>query len=276
MYDQEMIPPPSSNGQMTVLSPTLPAEPIRSSVQGLSENDLPRLLERYAERQALSMLWAANFTQCLLQNQIAPQIEIRDARGQTLTLHGKDLYNETTWRKFLTATPLSERILGSLVEGSQEVLRHYRTFLVTAYTRRYQALARPEHLHWFHQVTYLAVIRRIMETKYGWSATRHQPAFADGWVAHEMEKLMLLNQLATEIAKAIHHIVKEPKEQATHLIEHLYQVHAGTVLQHLNVPSDPLPPLPQGTPLPLARFSEGQELPLSLQATQEAHDEGQS
>jgi hypothetical protein len=238
-----------------------------------SGHDLALLRERYAERQALSMLRAANFTQCLLQNRIVPQIEVRDERGKTHTLHGKDLYNEATWRKFLAATQPAEHKLCSLAEGTGELARRYRAFLLTASTRRYRAVARPEHVRWFHQVTYLAVIRRIMETKYSWSVTRQQHAFADAWVAQEMEKLMTLNLLATEIAKAIHHIVDEPEERAEGMLEHLYQVHAKAVLKYIHLPHDPLPLLPEGTSLPLALLSEEQES-ASLWEEKEKHDEG--
>jgi hypothetical protein len=164
-----------------------------------------------------------------------------------VTLHGKDLYSEVAWRKFLAATPLSGQTLCSLIEGTEEITRRYRSFLLTAYTRRYRTLVQPEQRRWFHQVTRLVVVRRIMESKYQLQVTRQQATFADLWVGQEMGTLMDLNLLTTEIAKAIHHIVKEPKEHAQYLIEQLYQVHAQHIRIHAHRPADPLPPLPAGT-----------------------------
>ncbi len=250
MHNQEMIQPLSGNGQTTVLSPASSTEPFRPAIPGLPDSDLPRLLERYAERQALSMVRAANFTQCLLQHHLAAEIEVLDARGNPLTLRGKDLYNEVTWRKFLSTTPIALRLRCSLVEGTEEITRRYRSFLLTAYTRRYRVLVHQEHLTWFRQVTLLVVVRRIMENKYEQSVLLQREIFADAWVAQEMRRLMALSQLATEIAKAVHHIVKAPQEQASYLIEQLYQVHAQQVQAHTHWPADPLPPLPAGTPSP--------------------------
>jgi hypothetical protein len=247
MYDQETIPPPSSNGQTTVLSPAWPTEPFRPSSEGLEDRELPRLLERYAERQALSVLRAANFTHCLLQNHLAAEIEVRDARGNPLTLRGKDLYNEVAWRKFLSTTPITSRLLCSLIEGTEEITRRFRSFLLTAYTPRYRSLVHQDQLVWFRQVTRLVVVRRIMETKYEQSVLLQREIFADAWVGSEMRRLMALNTLASEIAKAIHHIVKAPREHATDLIEQLYHVHARQVLSHIHQQASPLPPLPAGT-----------------------------
>lgn len=179
------------------------------------------VLECYAERAALTLRRAANFTQCLVNQRLAPQITLLSPQGVPFLLHGKDLCHEGTWRKFLQATPLAEPLLCQLVEGSAELTRRYRSWLLTAYTRRYRALAEHEHLRWFRSVTRLAVLWHMMEAK-----ARHS-AFADAWVAQEMEVLITLELLSTQIAKAIHHIVKEPKELAPQLIERLYQTHAA-------------------------------------------------
>src|SRR5581483_3584795 len=96
---------------------------------------------------------------------------------------------------------------------------------------------------WFRSVTRLAVLWHMMEEK------AERSAFADPWVAQEMQVLLLLNTLSTEIAKAIHHIVKEPKEEAPHLIDQLYQVHAAAISHPRQAPP-PLPPLPEGVSLP--------------------------
>jgi hypothetical protein len=73
-------------------------------------------------------------------------------------------------------------------------------------------------------------------------------------VAQEVERLLTLTLLSTEIAKAIHHIIAEPREQATELIEQLYLVHARTLSESSLLP-DPLPPLPKGVTHSLLELS---------------------
>jgi hypothetical protein len=215
------------------------------------------LLECYAERVALSVRRTTNFTQSLLQQHILPDITVLNRRGHPLTLHGKDICNEGTWRKFLTATLPAVQQLCSLVEGAETMTRRYRSWLLTSYTQRYKYLAQPAHLTWFHHVTRLAVIWHMMEAK-----AQHS-AFADPWVAQEMEALKALGTLATEVAKAIHHIVKEPREEAPRLLEHLYLVHAAEMTRpHLAPP--PLPALPDGVHPPLALLSNSEQIQTTL------------
>jgi hypothetical protein len=210
------------------------------------------VLECYAERVALTVRRAANFTDCLMQHHLAPQITVTSTKGVPFVLHGKDLCHAGTWRKFLAATPLAQSLLCQLVKGSEELTRRYRSFLLSAYTRRYRALVQPEHLAWFRSVTRLAVLWHMMEEK------AERSAFADPWVAQEMQVLLLLNTLSTEIAKAIHHIVKEPKDEATHLIDQLYHVHAAEI-SHPRLAPPPLPPLPGGVSLPLSLGDGGEQ-----------------
>jgi hypothetical protein len=215
-----------------------------ADTQPISQEQEALLLERYAERVALTMRRAPNFTQCLNAQHVAEEIVILSKRGKPLTLHGKDLSHEGTWRKFLAYAEFPASTLCSLVEGTELLTRRYRSWLLTSYTRRYKQIVQPAHLTWFHQVTRLAVIWHIMEAK------AQHTAFADPWVAQEMEVLHTLGVLATEVAKAIHHITKEPREEAAFLIEHLYHVHADR-LTHPRLAPPPLPALPQGVHPPL-------------------------
>jgi hypothetical protein len=83
----------------------------------------------------------------------------------------------------------------------------------------------------------------MLEAKY------QHAAFADPWVAQEVERLLTLTLLSAEIAKAIHHILAEPGEQATELIEQLYLTHARTLSESSLLPG-PLAPLPKGVTHP--------------------------
>lgn len=237
------------DNQPRTQAPGTPDQPFDQVYVSLQRGAVPHMLsdiavlECYAERAALTLRRAANFTDCLMQQHLAPQITVTSTKGVPFVLHGKDLCHTGTWRKFLIATPLVRPLLCQLVKGSEELARQYRTFLLSAYTRRYRALVQPEHLAWFRSVTRLAVLWHVMEEK------AERSAFADPWVAQEMQVLLLLNTLSTEIAKAIHHIIKEPKEEAPRLIDHLYQVHAAAISHPRQAPP-PLPPLPEGVSLP--------------------------
>jgi hypothetical protein len=213
-------------------------------MQPISQEPEALLLERYAERVGLVIRRVPNFTLCLKAQHIAEEITVLSKRGKPLTLHGKDLSHEGTWRKFLAYAEFPASTLISLHQGTELLTRRYRSWLLTSYTQRYKQIVQPTHLTWFHQVTRLAVIWHMMEAK------AQHAAFADPWVAQEMETLKALGMLATEVAKAIHHIVKEPREEAASLIEQLYTVHAEYLTRPRLAPP-PLPALPPGVHPPL-------------------------
>lgn len=73
------------------------------------------VLERYAERATLAIRRAPNFTQCLTNQHLSADITVLDRRGKLLTLHGKDLYNQRAWHKFVASTQLPISTLCSLV-----------------------------------------------------------------------------------------------------------------------------------------------------------------
>jgi hypothetical protein len=216
-----------------------------------------RLLEHHAERAALSIGRGANFTQCLTINGLAPSITVMTPTNQPFTLHGRDVFDERTWRKFLsTQDHLSEPY--HLTTHVDPLVKGYRSWLLTSYTSRYQALSTQTELDWFEQVTLLVIVRKIMEDKYMRLVRQQSDAFADPWVAEEMSILMRLNTMASEIAKSIHHIVKQ-KEAAQPLLEQLYTTHAAYLEQRSLQTRTPLPALPPGTTMPLLRLAGGKE-----------------
>ena len=221
---------------------------------GTQEQSEERILEQYAERQALSAVRGANFTQCLALHQLPADLELVDPRGRSFLLHGKDLCNERTWNKFLASLAHPVNLL-SLTQNAEPLARLYRTWLITKYTQRYRWLSTPAHIHWFEQVTALAVIRKVMEAKHhAWTYEQNEHAFADAWCATEMSNLMVLSAMTAEIARAIHHIVKQP-EQAKEMIEQLFDTQATRLREspsQMRQPLPPLPPLPEGVALPQA------------------------
>src|SRR5450432_1505290 len=112
------------------------------------------LLEQYAERAALSVVRGANFTQCLTINELAPSITVMTPTSQQVTIHGRDLFDERTWKKFLNSQ--GHAVEQSCLTGAVDLLvTGYRSWLLTNHTSRYQALSTQDELAWFEQVTLL-------------------------------------------------------------------------------------------------------------------------
>jgi hypothetical protein len=105
----------------------------------------------------------------------------------------------------------------------------------------------------------LVVVRKIMEDKYARLVREEHDAFADPWVAEEITVLMRLNTMASEIAKSIHHIVKQ-KSMAQSLLEQLYTTHAAYLEKRSLQAHTPLPSLPPGVALPLQHLSAGKDV----------------
>lgn len=211
------------------------------------------LLEQHAERMALAIMRGANFTQCLKINGLAPSITVVTPKSQHLTLHGRDLSNERTWKKFLL-TQGQALDLCHLVGVVDQLALRYRIWLLTGYTQRYQAISTQAGREWFEQVTQVVVARKIMERKYEAFLYEQRETFADSWVVEEMIMLMRINMLTNEIASALYRLVKQPG-MAQHFIEHLYEIHAAHLERRPQQPRTQLAPLPSGTIMPLAFLS---------------------
>jgi hypothetical protein len=218
------------------------------TLNAIEENAL--LLEQYAERMALSVMRGANFTQCLKINGLASSITVMTPKSQRLTLHGHDLSNERTWKKFLLTQGQSVDLC-HLVGMVEQLALHYRTWLLTCYTQRYQAISNPMERDWFEQVTQLVVVRKIMERKYEAFLYEQRESFADLWVAEEMTMLMRINMMTNEIASTLYRIVKQPG-LAQHFIEQLYETHATYIEKRPQRARTLLAPLPPETMMPLA------------------------
>jgi hypothetical protein len=218
------------------------------TLNSIEENTL--LLEQYAERMALSVMRGANFTQCLKINGLAPSIIVTTPKSQRLTLHGHDLSNERTWKKFLLTQDQSvDRC--HLVGVVEQLPLRYRAWLLTCYTQRYQAISTQVERDWFEQVTLFVVIRKIMERKYEAFLYEQRESFADLWVAEEITVLMRLNAMASEIVRTIHCTTKQPIV-AQRLVEQLYETHAAYLEKRSRKVRTLLPPLLPGTSMPLA------------------------
>lgn len=216
------------------------------------------LLEQYAERMALSVMRGANFTQCLKINGLAPSIIVTTPKSQRLTLHGHDLSNERTWKKFLLTQGQSVDLC-HLVGVVEQLALRYRAWLLTCYTQRYQAISTQAERDWFEQVTLFVVIRKIMERKYEAFLYEQRESFADPWVAEEMTVLMRIHMMTNEIASTLYRLVKQPGI-AQHFIEQLYETHAAHLEKRPQRTRTLLAPLPLETMMPLAFLIRKTEL----------------
>src|SRR6266849_221557 len=221
--------------------------------QSIADYNRVLVLEKYAERRALAWLRGANFTHCLRINDIPTSISVTDAKGNIYTIRGSDLYDERTWKKFI-GIGSSDVDLCQLTDTVDFLVKRYRTWLLTEHTERYRAINSDSDLAWFEQVAGLVVVRRIMEKKHEAYYCQNREVFADPWIAAEMNTLIMLNDIAREIAKAVHHIVENP-EQAEQLIEQAYDVCYNRIQNRPQLLREVLPPLPAGTPTPLALLS---------------------
>ena len=221
--------------------------------QSIADYNRVLVLEKYAERRALAFLRGANFTHCLRINNIPTSISVTDAKGNCHIIRGSDLYDERTWRKFIGVSSKDADLC--LLTGTVDFLvKRYRTWLLTEHTERYRAINSEADLAWFEQVAGLVVVRRIMEKKHEAYYCQNREVFADPWIAAEMNTLIMLNDIAREIAKSVHHIVENP-EQAEQLIEQAYDVCYTRIQNRPLTFREPLPALPADTPMPLALLS---------------------
>jgi hypothetical protein len=221
----------------------------------IEENAL--LLEQYAERMAFSVMRGANFTQCLKINGLAPSIIVTTPKSQRLTLHGHDLSNERTWKKFILTQGQSVDLC-RLVGVVEQLALRYRAWLLTCYTQRYQAISTQMERDWFEQVTQQVAVRKIMERKYEAFLYEQRETFADPWVVEEMIMLTRINMMTNEIASALYRLIKQPG-MAQNLIEHLYETHAAHLAKRPQQPRTQLALLPPETIMPLAFLSIGKQ-----------------
>lgn len=199
-------------------------------------------IERYAERAALLQIRGVSFSHCLKLARLGSDLIVTGELGEQLTFHGKDVVNQKTWRRFVHEKEI-ELDWFSYQVGAIAVA--YARWLRKEYTYRYRSLESNEAVEWLKQVARLAVIWHMMEDK----AARHR--FLDAWVESEMGKLHLLRDFCREVARAVHHAVKD-QEPTGALVEQVYQQALTLVEDRTFAPFQSPVALPEGATDPLA------------------------
>lgn len=178
------------------------------------------LSEQDAELDALTVLVYANINDCLEAFGLPVSIEVVTAKGVTITIYGRELFDKKRWKTFLkqTQTPESYQLAG-VVEA---LAKRYVEWLVTKHTPRYRAITVEADLAWLQCVAVLAVKRHMMEQKYEVFLTQQRMTFAEPLLIASIAVIKAYHQMVKESARVAHHIIKDP-EQAQLLLKQLHE-----------------------------------------------------
>ena len=207
------------------------------------------MVEKHAEREAVRRVRGASFAHCLTLNSLAEDLEVVGKNGRPEKVHGKDIVSQKTWASFLAKQTSIIELRGIAFTAGPLAVR-YATWLRTQYTSRYRWLVREEEKAWLKQVALLAVLWHVLEHKL------ETNTFLDAWAASEMEKLTAAREASREMAKAVHHGVKD---QAFTVLAQTYETYLHWIDARPFVPAAPLSPLPPGTPDLLALPEDEEE-----------------
>jgi len=214
------------------------------------------LVERYTERWALCTCRSATFIQCLKKFGIIPTITVISPTGKSITINASDIY--AARMRFFVGLDTSLD-LGCLTAIGDKLVDLYLDWLLNKYTNRYRYITSDTHRKWLRKVIILVVARYLMEHKYALYIREGHQTFADAWVCSEMCRLQLLNNLTSELARLVHHIIDNPEQQQS-LIDRFHKDLDIRMRGHLFITTDQLPPLPEGVILPFALLSQSQEM----------------
>jgi len=173
----------------------------------------------------------------------------------TIIVRGIDIYALRNRLFELVDLEDSEYPLSSMGEHVVDVSEQW---LLHEYTGRYRLLISPVQRQWLRSILILVFMRHIMEQKYERFTKEGRQTFIDPWAASEMCRLQLLNSLTSELARLVHHIMRDPEQQQA-LID---QFHADLDVRlkgQLFAAPDPLPELPEGVALPFAMHAQKRE-----------------
>lgn len=196
-------------------------------MQGLSISAINRLTkrEKEAELTSIRMLRGTNFTQCVVLNGLSPQIMVTDHQGKEVAIRARDIFNATTWDKFLLSTSRVNAGLCQLTDMAEKLAEEYEFWLLHNHTKSYRGIKKPDDTVWFQRVIVLTVIRRIMENKYQSEIVQgNEDIFADQEAKAQMNFIMSTRESLVEFAKMVNHVYKNPedKEQRDSLIVDLF------------------------------------------------------
>lgn len=214
------------------------------------------LKERHAERWSLEACRGATFVQCLRAFGIAPTIAVSTPQVRSTSIRAIDIY--AARKRYFGGLDIERDVHCCMTTLGDKLVDLYRDWLTHDYTGRYRSITSDAHQQWLKRVIILVVARHLMEQKYAHYAARGCQAFADAWACGEMCRLLLLVSLPGEMARLVHHIVRDPEQRQALIDQFLTDLEVRMRAHPLAAP-ETLPPLPPGAKLPFALLSQAAE-----------------
>ena len=217
-----------------------------------SASDLPLLLEQHLERWGLATYRSATFHQVPQAYGLAPTLPVTTPKGSTLLLRASDLYGARV--KGLASLELDQDRY-ALTRLGEHLVAVYQDWLTTQYSPRYRALTTDAQRTWLTQTVTLVITRHLLEHKWVRALAYGSQAFADPWVCSVVGHLSLSHRLPGELARLVHHIVRDPEQQGALITQFLDDLDVRMQGQAFVLPA-PLSPLPEGVRLPFIPLFE--------------------
>jgi hypothetical protein len=153
---------------------------------------------------------STTFSGCLKALGVAPTMTVSNAKGKTLTISASDVY--AARKRFLVGLELDQDAYAITSVGNK-LVDLFLDWLLHEYSDRYRSIVKEDQQVWLRQVVIFVIARHLMEQKYTLYIEQGRQTFADPWVRSEMCRLQLLNNLTGELARLVHHIVRDPERQ---------------------------------------------------------------
>jgi hypothetical protein len=217
-----------------------------------SPSDLTLLVEQHVERWGLATYRSASFLQVPQAYHLAPTLQIVTSKGNTIVLRASDIYGARM--KALGSQEIDQDRFALTRLGEHLVLT-YRDWLLTAYSSRYRHVSTDAQRAWVTQIIILVIARHLLHYKWTCALLHGTQAFADPWVGSVVSHLALSHGLPGDLARMVHHIVRDPDQQHTLMTQFLEDLD-DRMQRHPFVFPSPLPSLPEGTYIPLVSWFE--------------------
>ena len=170
-------------------------------------------LEIRAERRACKETDETSYVEILrASGQPAewPSWEIKKKQRVECIVRAQDIFNKTTWEKFLTWLGRKDEDLTSLTDDAKVLIEKYDQFLEERHTERYRNLD-AEGKIWRHVVVEKAVKWHILNNKLKAWEDGDEDAFEEERVGYYLKLTRAIKVLMEECAKMNRHIIKDPE-----------------------------------------------------------------
>jgi hypothetical protein len=189
-------------------------------------------------------------------------ITVSKAKGKTLTINASDVY--AARKRFLSGLEPEQDAFALTLVGDK-LVDLFLDWILCEYSERYRSIVTEDQRTWLRQVAILVIARHLMEQKYTRCIEQGERTFADPWVCSELCRLHLLHTLTGDLARLVHHIVRDPERQEL-LIDQFHADLEARMKGPFALPES-LPPLLEDARLPFSLLSQGRRGDDGPQAT---------